>query len=208
VFADDKPPSEGTPASPAPTARTAAPLFASSSWLEAASTAELLPPFVRARAAWGAAEPVQPYVAHTPAAVTLHHTGALWTGRPPIEQYLRNIQAFHTGPRREWEDIAYHYLVDLDGTVWAGRPPTVRGNPSIYFDSRGQVLICLVGDYEVQEPSQVQIAAVGTTAAWLIRRFNMTAGAIGAHRDYAPTTCPGASVYRLLQEGAFAGRVG
>jgi hypothetical protein len=139
--------------------------------------------------------------------VLLHHTGAPWYGRPTTEQYLRNIQAFHTGPEREWEDIAYHYFVDLEGGVWAGRPPEVRGNPSIYYDSTGFVLICFLGDYGVQQPSEAQLSAAGGVAAWLIRRFRLAPRAIGAHRDLAPTTCPGDNLNRLIQEGVFAARV-
>lgn len=166
-----------------------------------------LPPWVKSREAWGAAGPVQPYVPHTPTHVSLHHTGVVWNGRPSTEQALRNIQTFHTGPEREWEDIAYHFLVDLEGGIWAGRPPTVRGNPSIYYDSMGYVLICLLGDYNVQEPSEAQIAAITNTAAWLIRRFNLPTDAITGHRDHAPTSCPGTNVYRLVQERAFARQV-
>ena len=162
-----------------------------------------LPPWVKPRDAWAAAAPVQPYVPHTPTHVSVHHTGALWHGRPGPEQALRNVQAFHIGPEREWEDIAYHFLVDLEGGVWGGRPPTVRGNPSVYYDSMGYVLICLLGDYNVQEPSAAQIATVTNTAAWLIRRFNLPPDAITGHRDHAPTSCPGTNVYRLVQERAF-----
>ncbi len=124
-----------------------------------------------------------------------------------MEQYLRNIQAFHTGPQREWEDIAYHYLVDLDGVVWAGRPPTVRGNPSIYYDSSGLVLICFLGDYGTQVLSEAQVAAAAYTAAWVMRRFRIVAGPIGGHRDRAPTTCPGDNVYRLIKDRTLVARV-
>ena len=166
-----------------------------------------IPILVRPREAWGAAPPVQPYVPHTPSGVLLHHSGAPWYGRPATEQYLRNLQAFHTGPEREWEDIAYHYLVDLAGGVWAGRPPEVRGNPSIYYDSTGFVLVCLLGDYTVQQPSEAQLAAASSVVAWLIRRFTLVPQAVGAHRDRAPTTCPGDNLYRLIRDGAFAVRV-
>ena len=166
-----------------------------------------LPAWVKPRETWAAAGPVQAYVPHTPTHVSVHHTGAPWNGRPSTEQALRNIQAFHIGPEREWEDIAYHFLVDLEGGIWAGRPPTVRGNPSVYYNSMGYVLICLLGDYNVQEPSEAQIAAVTNTAAWLIRRFNLPTDAITGHRDHAPTSCPGTNLYRLVQEQSLARRV-
>lgn len=166
-----------------------------------------LPPGVRSREAWGATPPVQPYVPQTPKGVSLHHTGAYWGGWPGPEQYLRNIQAFHTGPQREWEDIAYHYLVDLDGVVWAGRPPTVRGNPSIYYDPTGLVLISFLGDYGVQAPTDIQLDAAAGTAAWLMKRYTIPPTALSGHRDHAPTSCPGDNLYRVLQDGSFARRV-
>jgi len=167
----------------------------------------ILPPNVRSREAWGAAPPVQPYVSQTPKGVSLHHTGSPWHGSPGPEQYLKNIQHFHTGPQREWEDIAYHYLVDLDGVIWAGRPPTVRGNPSIYYDPTGLVLISFLGDFSVQEPSEAQLKSSAETAAWLMKKYAMPSTTVTGHRDHAPTTCPGDNLYRLLQDGSFERRV-
>jgi hypothetical protein len=167
----------------------------------------MLPPNVRSRADWGALPPVQPYVSQTPKGVSLHHTGAYWNGKPGPEQYLKNIQHFHTGPEREWEDIAYHYLVDLDGVIWAGRPPTVRGNPSIYYDPTGLVLISFLGDYIEQVPTETQLKNSADTAAWLMKTFSMTDTTVTGHRDHAPTSCPGDNLYRTLQDGSFAKRV-
>ena len=202
---------------PAQPTATPAPIFnPSPAWLEPPRSpsrssgdapTEDRPEWVKPREAWGAAAPVQPYVPHTPVGVSLHHTGAPWHGRPATEQYLRNVQAFHTGPQREWEDIAYHYLIDLEGGVWAGRPPSVRGNPSIYYDPTGLVLISFLGDYGPQEPTEAQVAAAARTAAWLIRRFDLDPERITGHRDHVPTSCPGDKLYGLLRDGAFAGQV-
>lgn len=204
-------------ASAAPLAPAMVPVFSPKPvWIGAAvpstitlsATADAgLPPGVRSRETWNAAPPAQPYVPQTPKGVSLHHTGAYWSGKPGSEQYLRNIQHFHTGPEREWEDIAYHYLVDLDGVVWAGRPPTVRGNPSVYYDPTGLVLISFLGDFMSQEPTDAQLASSANTAAWLMKRYNMPATALTGHRDHAPTSCPGDTLYRCLQDGSFANRV-
>lgn len=167
----------------------------------------MLPPSVRSREAWGASPPVQPYVLHTPKGISLHHTGSPWHGSPGPEQYLKNIQHFHTGPQREWEDIAYHYLVDLDGVIWAGRPPTVRGNPSIYYDPTGLILISFLGDFTDQEPTDAQLKSTAETSAWLMKKYSIPPTALSGHRDHAPTTCPGDSLYRVLQDGSFAKRV-
>jgi hypothetical protein len=175
--------------------------------ISSAEAAEELPPFVKPRAAWGAAPPAQPYVPHTPRKVVLHHTGAPWYGQPPIEEYIRRIQAFHVGPEREWEDVAYHFLIDQQGSVWAGRPPGVRGNPSVYYDAAGLVTICLVGDYDLQLPSEAQLQAASRTAAWLIRRYRLAGDVLSSHRTHAPTTCPGANVSRLIENSSLSHRI-
>jgi N-acetylmuramoyl-L-alanine amidase-like protein len=159
-----------------------------------------LPPGVRPREAWNAAAPTQPYTQQTPKEISLHHTGAPYYGKPGPEQYLRNIQAFHEGADREWEDIAYHYLIDLDGVVWAGRPPTVMGNPSIYYNAMNVVLICFMGDYDTQVPTDAQLAGAASTSAWLMKQFNITSPLTG-HRDHAPTACPGDNLYSKLKDG-------
>jgi hypothetical protein len=202
---------------PPPSAPSLAPIFTPKpAWLGTFSPSTItlstpsdvaLPPHVRSRDAWGAAPPAQPYVPQTPKGVSLHHTGAFWDGKPGPEQYLRNIQHFHTGPQREWEDIAYHYLVDLDGVIWAGRPPTVRGNPSIYYDPTGLVLISFLGDFGSQEPTEAQLTNAADTAAWLMKRYNMAQTTVTGHRDHAPTSCPGDNLYRLIQDGSFTKRV-
>ncbi|MDP8922012.1 MAG: peptidoglycan recognition protein family protein [Chloroflexota bacterium] len=175
---------------------------------EAAPTAAELPPFVRPRAAWTAAPPARPYVPQVPTGISFHHTGAPWTGTPGPEQYLRNIQAFHTGPERAWEDIAYHFLIDLDGNVWEGRPATVRGNRSAYYDPTGLVLISYLGEYGSQELTEPQIAAGVETAAWIVRHYGISFDApLTGHRDHAPTSCPGSNVYKLLQDGTFPRRL-
>jgi len=206
-----------TPPPAAPLAPTIKPVFEPKpTWLGPFSPSTItfsaptdagLPPNVRSREAWGAAAPVQPYVPQTPKAVSLHHTGAYWNGKPGPEQYLKNIQHFHTGPQREWEDIAYHYLVDLDGVIWAGRPPTVRGNPSIYYDPTGLVLISFLGDFGSQEPTEPQVQHSAETAAWLMKKYSMPSTTVTGHRDHAPTSCPGDNLYRLLQDGSFGRRV-
>jgi hypothetical protein len=212
--ADEKPDSSA-PRAPSPPIFTPKPAWLGTSSpatinLSASASAPadaVLPPNVRSREAWNAAPPAQPYAPQTPKGISLHHTGSPWDGNPGPEQYLRNIQHFHTGPQREWEDIAYHYLVDLDGVIWAGRPPTVRGNPSIYYDPTGLVLISFLGDFTFQEPTEAQLAHAAEAAAWLMKRYAIPPTALSGHRDHAPTTCPGDNLYRVLQDGSFANRV-
>jgi hypothetical protein len=119
------------------------------------------------------------------------------------------MQAFHVGPEREWEDIAYHFLVDSEGGVWAGRPPDVRGNPSVYYDAMGLVLICFLGDFDQQQPTEPQLVAAAKTAGWIIWRYGLPPQpqTMLSHCDRAPTACPGQSILQVMHDGSFVTRV-
>ena len=133
--------------------------------------------------------------------VTLHHTGPpAWYGTPPAPTYLRQIQAFHTGPERGWPDIAYHLLVDLDGVVWEGRPLEFAGDTATAYDPAGHALIAVLGDYDAQTPNEAQAGAVMETVHRLLATYALEAGVLGGHRDYAATACPGRALYTLLDE--------
>jgi len=63
------------------------------------------------------------------------------------------------------------------------------------------VLVCFLGDYDTQVPSDAQLAAATSTSAWLFKQFNITAPVTG-HRDHAPTACPGDNLYSRLKDGS------
>ncbi len=158
-----------------------------------------LPPFVHARAEWGATPPTRPMRLHDIDRVTVHHTGPpRWDGQPATDAYLRAIQAFHTGPERGWPDIAYHLLIDLDGGVWAGRPPRFAGDTATAYDPAGHALVAVLGDYEAQTPTAAQARALSDTVRWLLEAHALNPAALGGHRDYAATLCPGRTLYPLV----------
>ena len=133
--------------------------------------------------------------------VTLHHTGPPpWWGAPDAPAYLRAIQSFHTGPERGWPDIAYHLLVDLDGAVWAGRPLAFAGDSATAYDPTGHALVAVLGDYDLQTPNADQFHALRAAVRRLLETYGLGAHALGGHRDYAATACPGRNLYPLLAD--------
>lgn len=160
-----------------------------------------LPAVVRRRESWGAASTRGDLRRHAIERVTLHHTGPPpWFGAPPSATYLRQIQAFHQGPERRWPDIAYHLLIDLDGTVWEGRPLDAIGDTATAYDPTGHALVALLGDYDVQQVNEAQRSALVESVRWLVNRFAVDPTSVAAHRDYASTACPGRNLYVLLPE--------
>jgi hypothetical protein len=147
-------------------------------------------------------------VPHTITHVTLHHTGSaepLRTGDDPVQR-LRALQAW--GAReRNWWDLPYHYLIDLDGNVYEGRNWRYMGETNTTYNPAGHFLISVIGNYEIQQPRPAQLEAIAEMMAWAIQRFDLPLDRIGGHYDYAMTSCPGQHLRRYLEDGSLRRRV-
>ena len=96
---------------------------------------------------------------HTISRITLHHQGeAFPRGRDP-RQYLRELQSW-SRTTKGWIDIPYHYVIDLDGRIYAGRDIRFAGDTNTDYDPAGHALIEVVGNFEEVEPNAAQLAAV------------------------------------------------
>jgi hypothetical protein len=149
--------------------------------------------------------PTGAYQQHEPARLTIHHTAVRWTSGNAAA-HIRQIQVFHQGPERGWSDIAYHYLLGRDGTVYAGRPESAVPDTATSYDPTGHLTICLLGDFDEQQSTDAQIDALVSVAAWLLRRHSLPPSVLGGHQDFAATSCPGRSVYTLIGDGSLAAR--
>jgi hypothetical protein len=160
-------------------------------------------------AAWGGT-PADPLKArkHHITHITLHHQGEPFTpGSDPV-QYLRRLQAWSRATKG-WLDIPYHYVIDLDGRVYAGRDIAYAGDTNTEYDPTGHALIEVVGNFEEVEPNQKQLDAVVDLMAMLAAKYKVPAGRILSHRDYTRgTLCPGANLYRYVANGYFRDQVG
>lgn len=132
--------------------------------------------------------------------VHTHHTflpnKGMWRGLPTVVG-MRDYHVHHNG----WADIAQHWTVGPDGSVWTGRPydriPASQSN----FNS-GALMYEMVGDFdaghEVLEGPQL-FAAVSISAA-VLACFRLPLSAVLFHRELhlpgrpEPKTCPGTGV--------------
>jgi hypothetical protein len=170
--------------------------------VEVATVASLPAAVAASDSAGGAALRLR--VPHRITHVTLHHTGSAEPLRPqdnPVEK-LRGLQTW--GARdRNWWDVPYHFLLDLDGRIYAGRDWQYMGETNTTYDPAGHFLISVIGNYEQQQPTRAQLEAIGDLMAWAIARFDVPIERIGGHYDYAETTCPGQYLRPYLEDGTF-----
>jgi hypothetical protein len=159
-------------------------------------------------AAWGGT-PADPALAHrqTITHITLHHQGEPFKPGTDPQQYLRNLQTWSRGTKH-WLDIPYHYIIDLDGKIYEGRKIDYAGDTNTEYDPTGHALIEVVGNFEEVEPNQQQLDAVVRLMALLAKKYDVPLDHIASHRDFSQqTVCPGANLYRYVQDGYFKHKV-
>jgi hypothetical protein len=169
-------------------------------------------PVVISRAEWGAPAtvPWEPEP-NRPRAIVVHHT-ATGTGSNNPAAVVRAVDVYHR-VTRGWGDIGYHYLIDHQGRIYAGR---VGGPESIgahaYDYNNGTVGIALIGTHDSAPISPAARNSLVSLTAWLSRRYriNPEGSTTFYNRPYATimghrhtgrqTTCPGQQLVNELPQ--------
>lgn len=162
---------------------------------DAAPAAE---PSFLARAEWGAAEPnrgnVEPM--GRPVRLTIHHSALYFRDTRPAASaaQIKMIQREHM-QNRGYGDIGYHFLIDPSGRVWQGRDIRYQGAHASGDNNRGNIGICMLGNFlhgrGGQGPTPAQVAAMRGLVASLLQRYQIVPDRIYCHSDFKPTQCPG-----------------
>jgi N-acetylmuramoyl-L-alanine amidase len=182
----------------------------------------LLMPVINPRSAWALdrppkAEPIEEEVRF----LIVHHSASNNGHRgSEVPGILRGFYDFHTASRG-WADIAYNFLIDVDGGIWEGRAGSIEG--PVAGDATGgnqgfTQLVCLIGDFEATRPSPAALASLVELLAWLADRYDIstapdaevtfvsrgsnlhpagvevTSPTITGHRTMSQTSCPGAEL--------------
>lgn len=138
--------------------------------------------------------------------ITIHHGGLLFPDDKDVIAYLRALQSW-SRTDKDWIDNPYHFMIDRQGRLYEGRPVNYPGDTNTTYDPRGHVLIEVMGDYDQQVLSPAQLDSVVAMTSYLAQTFKVPIENIGGHKDYADTSCPGAGLYRYLQDGTIQARV-
>jgi hypothetical protein len=127
-----------------------------------------------------------------------------WMADKPTAAKVAEIDAWHR--QRGWSQVGYHYLIDRDGTVAAGRPVEKVG-AHVKGHNKGTIGVSLIGGHGSAETDDFadhytpeQDAALRKLLASLKAAHGITK--ISAHHDYAAKACPGFDLKRWLGEPA------
>jgi hypothetical protein len=144
---------------------------------------------------------------HAITRITLHHQGEPFKAGADPQAYLRRLQTWSRSSKG-WLDIPYHYVIDLDGRVYAARDIDFAGDTNTAYDPLGHALVVVVGNFEDVEPNARQLDAVVDLMALLAAKHKVSLDAIKSHRDHASdTVCPGANLYRYVKDDYFRHQV-
>jgi hypothetical protein len=170
--------------------------------IEIGTIASLPPEIVNSATAGGAEMRLR--IPHRIDHVTLHHTGdakPLLRTDDPVAR-LRGLQSWGAA-ERNWWDVPYHFLLDLDGHIYEGRDFHFMGETNTAYDPGGHFLISVIGNYEQQEPTPAQLNAIADMMAWALEEFDLPIDRLGGHYNYAQTGCPGKNLRKYLEDGTF-----
>jgi hypothetical protein len=147
---------------------------------------------------WGAAPAdTSRMTAHTIDTLTVHHAGDQSADTGPAR--YRSWQDFHMS--RGWGDLAYHFIIGVDGTVYEARDTRYEGDTGTNYDPEGHFLVVVEGNFEIDVPTQPQLESLVTVLAWAATEFDVSPSTIGGHRDHAATVCPGGNLYPYIASG-------
>lgn len=165
-------------------------------------------PRIITKTEWGGGESSGTMKSHFPNSLTVHHEGSprpLTPDRDP-KQILQNLQKYGW-TQKDWADLPYHYLIDLDGNIYEGRDVMKVGDTNTAYDPSGKVLVTLMGNTGIQAPTKAQLDAMSDVMAWAADYFNIDPGTIKGHLEYTSTACPGKYLYPFVASGYFEGEV-
>lgn len=163
---------------------------------------------VMLRSEWGWTKSENPIPEHAISKITIHHGGVAFSEDRDPAEYLRSLQKWSRSDPG-WMDIPYHFAIDLQGKVYEARPLRFPGDTNTSYDTRTHALIVVLGNYEIRELTERQFDSLSRLTAFLAVEYSVRLSDIRSHRDYAPdeTACPGANIYRYLEDGSLVRRV-
>ncbi|PIO16196.1 hypothetical protein AB205_0060950, partial [Aquarana catesbeiana] len=157
-------------------------------------------PTIVSRSQWGGRSPTCRSRLSTPVPnAVIHHTeGAFCNSQATCSAQVRNIQNYHMNTQK-WCDIGYNFLVGEDGRVYEGRGWTTLGAHARSYNPIS-IGISFIGSFTNRAPNSAALnAARQLIACGVPRNFIRSNYVLKGHRNVNPTSCPGNSLYRVIQ---------
>lgn len=153
------------------------------------------------RAEWGWKATDLSYKTHQIQYITVHHGGVDFPDSKDSTQHVKNLQSWSRSEKK-WFDIPYHFMIDREGNVFETRPINIPGDTNTEYDPTSHALVEVMGNYQIQEMTDIQYTAMIKLLKFLSVRFEVPANRIKTHKDYSTQTeCPGKNIYTYFTDG-------
>ncbi len=172
---------------PAIAARQAAAPGAARPWTPPGPSAQ---PGVAPERAWVPAAPARPWKW-----IVIHHSASPSGSAAVFDREHR---------QRGWDELGYHFVIGNgtdsgNGQVEVGPrwPKQKWGAHAKTADNRFNdfgIGICLVGNFDIERPTQQQLRSLAKLTAYLMRTYHIAPDHVLGHGDTKPTHCPGRNV--------------
>ena len=199
-------PSSSPSSSPTATAASPAASPPPEPMTSTAPTLSAAPAVMLCRDAWGARPARAGGTPHTLTRMTIHHTAVVLGDNRNAPGRIREDQRYHQDTQG-WIDIAYHVGVDRKGNIYELRNPELVGDTATSYDPTGHFLVVCEGNFDEEEVTEELLNGTALACAWAAQRFSIPTATLAGHRDFAATSCPGASLYAHIASGDLKRRV-
>lgn len=128
--------------------------------------------------------------------IQIHHTWKPTKKDYKGESTIMGMWRYHT-KKRGFQDIAQHFSVAPDGTIWDGRsleldPAGIKGY------NKGGLMFEIIGDFNVETLENSQLYSVTRAVVVCQEKFNLKNADVVFHREYTGTkSCPGKNIERF-----------
>lgn len=135
-----------------------------------------------------------------PKRITIHYSATRpeWMQGRPLSEKIAEITRWHK--ERKFRTIGYHYIIDRDGTMGTGRPPSEQG-AHVKGHNKDNLGICMLGGHGGHADGQFddwftpeQKATVIALIKDLQGRYGIPDSAVKGHNNYNATSCPGCDI--------------
>ncbi len=135
--------------------------------------------------------------------IIIHSTATRseWMYVDPVSEKVNEIRRWHV-EGNGWSDIGYHYIIDRDGVVGAGRPVETAGAHA-RGNNANSIGVALVGGFGGEATDEFEDNYTGSQEAALIRLLGELQGEHGelkitGHNEYSSKACPCFNVSQWL----------
>lgn len=135
--------------------------------------------------------------------IIVHHT-ATDRDTTKYEAINRNHKIIGYPMSAMGQYCGYQYFINGKGKITQARLDTEEGMHTRRHNSN-TIGICISGSFGHEIPSEGQLKALEGLLNEKLREYGLDKSRIKGHKDFRPTACPGASLYRWVQD--FKGRL-